>query len=46
MLTTVKPMPRKKRETAHQNLEKNYKKYKEKLREKAVTLLKRKKTLT
>jgi hypothetical protein len=31
---------KKKRETAHQNLKKNYKKYKKKLKEKTVILLK------
>ncbi len=50
MLTTVKKQwPEGKKETTHQNLKKNYKKYKKKkLKEKAVTLLKegKKKKLT
>ncbi len=45
MLTTVKTMTRKKKETAHQNLEKNFKKYKKNL-EKKQLLYWRKKTLT
>jgi len=42
MLTTVKTMTKRKRETTHKNVRKNYRKYKKNLREKAATLLMRK----
>jgi len=42
MLTTVKTMTKRKRETAHKNVRKNYRKYKKKnLEKKAITLLKK-----
>ena len=45
MLSTVKKkkkMTKRKQETAHKNVERNYKKYKKKLRKKIATLLIRK----
>ncbi len=42
MLTTVKSMTGRKRETAHKNVRRNHRKYKKKLRKKVATLLIRK----